>query len=184
MFHICNHTSTNHIYQILTTYPHLYLHTPSIIRFAHKPDDHWCEASLDLSDMFRTALAKGSAVSFETPYNGSVSADRHVSAAGPCVKGYQAYDSAPSERTEGSNKLRKTRLQDPFIAKLYHENFDYGQGELLVSMEIVPQTEAMIRPAGQGRSAPNNKSVGFVPAPPGRTIAEQNNGLGTNGRSK
>jgi hypothetical protein len=38
-----------------------------------------------------------------------------------------------------------------------------------MSVEILPEAEALIRRAGQGRERPNSQAVGVVPTPKGRT---------------
>ena len=38
-----------------------------------------------------------------------------------------------------------------------------------MSVEILPEAEALIRRAGQGRERPNSQAVGVVPTPTGRT---------------
>jgi hypothetical protein len=132
--------------------PHKRINDPDLDRsnpelaakWALSPNDFWAESYINMESMFRLAQRKHESVSFEPPLDRSQDPRVHKSGAGP-------------------KTINPASDHKPMEVEMYHQNYSMTQGTALVSLEVLPEAEAFVRKAGQGRSSPNDASVGKIP---------------------
>ena len=104
--------------------------------------DHWAEGLIDVGDIMRAAQRSGKSVS------------------------YEKWTKAEDEETRTKSPAGKiSNTTDPFRVKLFHRHYADVQGYAYVSLECLPIAFANSKRAGQGRSHPNNETVGKLETP-------------------
>jgi hypothetical protein len=102
----------------------------------------WCEATVNMADIFRLARRTQRAVCYERERSTETS----------------NYVSGQGDRHGGCGP-------DAFCVKMKHPNHRDTQGLMYCSFEVLPEAESYIRRAGQGRNKPNNLEVGKISTP-------------------